>query len=130
MMAMKRAGSWIIYQILQTSNYSAVFLHFKPKTKCLKNVYSVSDDEAKVTKEMQGVSEEKALKSLLTSDEDEDEDAEKKEENKDEQNNTDVEEEDKTKKEENKPKQSSPNKKKKKNTDKKSKKESGKQILK
>jgi len=46
----------------------------------------VSDDEAKVTKEMQGVSEEKALKSLLTSDEDEDE-------NKYEQNNTDVEEE-------------------------------------
>ncbi|CAI6359808.1 unnamed protein product [Macrosiphum euphorbiae] len=83
----------------------------------------VTDDEAKVTKEMQGVSEEKALKSLLTSDEDEDEDAEKKEENKDEQNNTDVEEEDKTKKEENKPKQSSPNKKKKKTSDKKTKKD-------
>ncbi|XP_050528398.1 general transcription factor IIF subunit 1 [Daktulosphaira vitifoliae] len=84
----------------------------------------VSDDEAKVTKEMQGVSEEKALKSLLTSDEDEDEDEEQKEKNKEIANNTDVEEEDKAKKEENKPKQATPSKKKKKQSDKKSKKES------
>lgn len=84
----------------------------------------VSDDEAKMTKEMQGVSEEKALKSLLTSDEEEEEnEEEKKFENKEDQNNSDVEEEEKVKKEENKPKQVSPNKKKKKNLDKKIKKD-------
>ncbi|XP_050439415.1 general transcription factor IIF subunit 1 [Adelges cooleyi] len=83
----------------------------------------VSDDEAKVTKEMQGVSEEKALKSLLTSDEDEGEDEEKKEEKKEEGTNTDVEDDDKAKKEDTKPKQTTPNKKKKKQVEKKTKKE-------
>ncbi|VVC26930.1 Transcription Factor IIF, Rap30/Rap74, interaction,Winged helix-turn-helix DNA-binding [Cinara cedri] len=85
---------------------------------------NVSDDEAKVTKEMQGVSEEKALKSLLTSDEDEDEEEEKKLEDKKEDNkSSDLEEDDKSKKDE-KVKQTVPIKKKKKTLEKKVKKDS------
>lgn len=100
------------------------------KTKINHIFYRVSDDEAKVTKEMQGVSEEKALKSLLTSDEDEDEDEEKKEVLKVDQINSDEEDEDKTpKKEENKVKQTTPNKKKKKTLDKKTKKDTGDYLM-
>lgn len=86
----------------------------------------MSDDDAKAFKEMQGVSEEKALKSLLTSDEDEEDEDEVKDGEKKPIND---ETEEKNKIDENKLKVVSPNKKKKKSSDKKITKDTGNLII-
>lgn len=84
-MAMKKAENWIIFPTRPKSKKSILqltILEFKIRYFAYFS-FSVSDEETKIDKEMKGVSDESALRKLLTSDEEEEEEnpEEKKEEN-------------------------------------------------
>lgn len=84
MMVMKKEENWTIFLIHPKSTFSScIFFIFRvfSKTSVILNFlhsYSVSDHEAKVDKELKGVDEEDALRTLLTSDEEEEEENEEK----------------------------------------------------